>query len=248
MARLNTYFLPQGLWPDLLSVSGSVRLEGAEARHLLGVLRARVGETVRLFDGQGRHGLFELTEILSKNAAELHAVSLATEPAPKRGVTLALGWNKASRRDWLLEKGVELGALGIFFWQAGRSQGAMPSEAKDSWREKCVQAGKQCQCAWLPELDIVAGGVDGLRRIAADFDGCYLLYEGAETQALLEPHRLAAGRTLVVLGPEGGLEEREAACLAEAGFTWASLGPNPLRWETAALSCLALAHHATLKP
>ena len=142
---------------------------------------------------------------------------------------------------------MELGALGIVFWQAARSQGAMPPEAKDSWLEKCVQAGKQCQCAWLPELGIVAGGLDGLKRIAANFDRCYVLYEGADQQAFLEPTQLTAGRSLVVLGPEGGLEEREAAGLAEAGFVWASLGPKPLRWETAALSCLALAHHALLK-
>jgi 16S rRNA (uracil1498-N3)-methyltransferase len=74
------------------------------------------------------------------------------------------------------------------------------------------------------------------------------LYEGAKQEALLDPRRLAAGRSLVVLGPEGGLEEREAARLAEAGFALMSLGPRPLRWETAALSCLALAHHALLAP
>jgi len=215
---------------------------------LLGVLRARVGETVRLFDGRGHHGLFKLTSLSGKTQAELRAVSLACEPAPARGVTLALGWNKASRRDWLLEKGVELGALGILFWQAARSQGDMPREPKESWLEKCVQAAKQCQSAWLPQLGIVPGGVEGLVRIAANFDGCYVLYEGAGPESLVEPERLAAGRSLVVLGPEGGLDGREAARLAEAGFVCQSLGPKPLRWETAALSCLSLAHHALLKP
>lgn len=228
--------------------TGLVRLDGPEARHLLGVLRASLGDTLRLFDGQGRHGLFEIAEINSKNAALLRPLSFSEEPAPVRGVTLALGWNKSSRRDWLLEKGVELGALGILFWQSARSQGAMPPQAKDSWREKCVQAAKQCHLAWLPELGVVSGGLEGLLRIAANFDGCYVLYEGADSLALLDPASLVCGRSLVVLGPEGGLEEREAARLAEAGFVWASLGPAPLRWETAALSCLALAHHALLKP
>jgi 16S rRNA (uracil1498-N3)-methyltransferase len=245
MARLNSYHLPQDRWPG---DAAPACLEGPEAKHLLGVLRARVGETVRLFDGHGRHGLFSITAISGKSRAELVRVSETVEPAPARGVTLALGWNKASRRDWLLEKGVELGALGIVFWQAVRSQGDLPGEAKASWRDKCVQAAKQCQSAWLPTLDVVPGGVDGLLRVAAGYDGCYVLYEGAKQEALLDPRRLAAGRSLVVLGPEGGLEEREAARLAEAGFALMSLGPRPLRWETAALSCLALTQHALLAP
>jgi len=251
MTRLNSYHLPQELWPDsngATAATALVRLEGPEARHLLGVLRASVGETVRLFDGLGRHGLFEIAESSGKSTALLRPLSVTEEPAQVRGVTLALGWNKSSRRDWLLEKGVELGALGILFWQSARSQGAMPPQAKDSWREKCVQAAKQCHSAWLPKLDVVSGGLEGLLRLAANFDGCYVLYEGADVNALLDPVALAAGRSLVVLGPEGGLEEREAARLAEAGFVWASLGPAPLRWETAALSCLALAHHALLNP
>ena len=245
MTRLNSYHLPQDRWPN---ASDTVRLDGPEARHLLGVLRARAGETVRLFDGQGRHGLFEILSTSGKSQAELKPLELLQEPEPAGGVTLALGWNKAARRDWLLEKGVELGALGLLFWQATRSQGEVPGEPKDSWTDKCVQAAKQCQAAWLPRLDVVQGGVEGLVRIAANFDGCYVLYEGAAQEMLLDPMRLATGRSLVVLGPEGGLEEREAVRLAQAGFVWASLGPRPLRWETAALSCLALAHHALLKP
>ncbi|HWR05174.1 MAG TPA: RsmE family RNA methyltransferase [Humidesulfovibrio sp.] len=244
MTRLNSYHLPPENWPG---PDGAATLDGPEAKHLLGVLRARAGETVRLFDGFGRHGLFEISAITGKARAELRRVSEMLEPAPACGVTLALGWNKASRRDWLLEKGVELGALGLVFWQAARSQGDMPKEPKESWRDKGVQAAKQCQSAWLPELAVVQGGVDGLIRVATEHDGCYVLYEGTGPEDLLEPGELAAGRVLVVLGPEGGLEEREVARLREAGFKTRSLGPRPLRWETAALSCLALAHHALLK-
>ncbi|MBI5519696.1 MAG: 16S rRNA (uracil(1498)-N(3))-methyltransferase [Desulfovibrio sp.] len=245
MARLNSFHLPPSSWP---AHDGLAVLDGPEARHLLGVLRAKPGETVRLFDGRGRHGLFEIVAVSGKNRAELRRVSEDFEPRPAGGVTLALGWSKSSRRDWLLEKAVELDALGLVFWQAARSQGDVPPEPKESWSEKCVQAAKQCQSAWLPELSVVQGGVDGLLRIAAGHDGCYVLYEGSDPEDVLDPRELARGRSLVVLGPEGGLEEREVTRLTGAGFRARSLGPRPLRWETAALSCLALAHHARLKP
>jgi 16S rRNA (uracil1498-N3)-methyltransferase len=100
----------------------------------------------------------------------------------------------------------------------------------------------------LPELGIVPGGVEGLARVAAEpggcYDGCYLLDEGAPLGALPDPARFATGKNLVVIGPEGGLERREAEHLARAGFQALSLGPRPLRWETAALYCLGLAHFA----
>lgn len=242
MPRLNSYHLPQELWPaqDLQRVL----LSGPEARHLLGVLRAKPGDTLRLFDGAGRWGLFQITSVSGKAQAELVPQALHAEPRPGSGLVLALGWNKSSRRDWLLEKAVELDALGLVFWQAARSQGEPPKAAKDSWSEKCVQAAKQCGAIWLPELAVASGGVDGLLRIAAEHDGCYILDECAAQDALPEPARLAAGRNLLVIGPEGGLERLEAERLVQAGFQPLSLGPRPLRWETAALYCLGLAHFA----
>lgn len=242
MARLNSYHLLPELWPA--QEGARVQLTGPEARHLLGVLRAKIGDTVRLFDAAGRWGLFQIIAVSGKDRAELSAQSLAVEPRPANGLVLALGWNKSSRRDWLLEKAVELDALGLLFWTAARSQGEPPKAAKDSWSDKCVQAAKQCGAAWLPELGVVPGGVDGLIRIAADFHGCYMLDEGAAVEALPDPGLLATGRNLLVVGPEGGLERAEAERLAQAGFKALSLGPRPLRWETAALYCLGLAHHA----
>jgi len=242
MPRLNSYHLPADLWPA--QDTPCVRLSGPEARHLLGVLRAKPGDSLRLFDGQGRFGLFQIVGVSGKDKAELAMQSQELEPRPTSGLVLALGWNKSSRRDWVLEKAVELDALGLLFWAAARSQGAPPAEAKDSWREKCVQAAKQCGSSWLPELGVVAGGAEGLVRIAAQYNGCYMLDEDAPTDALPDPLSLATGKNLVVIGPEGGLERHEAERLAQAGFSPISLGPRPLRWETAALYCLGLAHFA----
>jgi 16S rRNA (uracil1498-N3)-methyltransferase len=148
MARLNSYHLPPEAWP-----APGVRaiLDGPEARHLIGVLRARVGDTVRLFDGLGRHGLFQLAATTSKSRAELSPLSETLEPQPTRGVALALGWNKASRRDWLLEKGVELGALGFVFWQAVRSQGDHAQTPKEAGGRNASRRPKQCHAAWVPE-------------------------------------------------------------------------------------------------
>jgi len=74
VARLNSFYLAPALWREPFS------LEGEEFHHLTGVLRAKAGETVRLFDGRGRWGIFCIRE-LSKKSASLQRLSEQTAPA-----------------------------------------------------------------------------------------------------------------------------------------------------------------------
>lgn len=242
MSRLNTFHLPAAHWPDSVQPGQTVTLDGPEARHLLGVLRAKPGEIVRLFDGQGRHGRFVLRELKTKNSALLENLDNLSEPRPASGLVLALGWSKSSRRDWLLEKGVELDAAGLWFWRGARSQGDVPDAPKDTWEDRLAQSAKQCGAVWLPELRCVSGGVAGLSKEFSGFASVTLLWEGAQAEAILRPGCFRSGLHLAIVGPEGGLEPDEARQFAAAGATPASLGPRPLRWETAALLCLGLAH------
>lgn len=238
MARLNSFYLSPERWP---APDAEAVLDGPEARHLLQVLRTPAGSEVRLFDGLGREGRFELLPG-GKKIALLRPLRVEEHPRRPAGLTLALGWNKASRRDWLLEKSVELMADGLAFWRAARSQGE-PPEVKDSWRSKLVQAAKQCGNPWLPDLHCIPGGLDGLIAHGERFDRRFLLWESPEASALLRPALLASGRSLAVLGPEGGLETEEVERLVAAGFAPVTLGRSVLRWETAALHCLSLAFH-----
>jgi 16S rRNA (uracil1498-N3)-methyltransferase len=74
-------------------VAGAILLDGEESHHLTRVLRAKAGDTVRLFDGQGRWGLFRIEELAKKNA-RLERLSEHASPAPARPLTLAVGWSK----------------------------------------------------------------------------------------------------------------------------------------------------------
>lgn len=202
------------------------------------VLRTPPGSEIRLIDGTGRSGRFVL-EKGSKNEAVIREIETTVHDRPSGGVVLALGWNKSKRRDWVLEKAVELGALGIVFWRAARSQGKPPAAPKDSWKDKMIQSAKQCGNVFLPSLDVVEG-IDGVAALSASFDSRIMAWEKAESENLLGPDRLT-GRTLVVFGPEGGFDDREAEKLLKNGFDAVSLGNSILRWETAAIHTLSLA-------
>lgn len=238
MARLDSFHLPPEAWPD----QGSGVLAGAEARHMVKVLRLSPGREVRCFDGQGREGVFVI-RTTKKDRVDLDKVSESFTPRPEGGLTLALGWTKALRRSWLLEKAVELDAAGILFWRAERGQGGPPDDPKESWQEKLIQAAKQCSATWLPELS-VAGNARDLASIAPRYSRCYVLWEESGAQSkLLSPSDLAQGSCLVVVGPEGGLTEAEVETMRKAGMVAVTLGKRILRYETAALMALALGAH-----
>jgi len=233
MSRIDSFFLPPERW------SAPFVLDADEARHMVKVLRLAPGDTVRLFDGQGREGLFSIAS--TKGGVTLDILSETLHDTPPARTWLALGWNKAARRGWLLEKAVELGAAGILFWESERSQGMMPASPKESWSAQMVAGAKQCGNPWLPGIETVPGGVAGLLSRVSGFSSRYLLWESRDVRRELTPEDLTApGDRVFVLGPEGGLTQAEASAFMDAGFIAATLGPRPLRWETAALVCLGL--------
>ncbi len=238
MTRINSFYLAPDFWPD----NGRATLLGSEAHHLVRVLRHQPGDTVRLFDGCGLEGIFTVIRT-GKKEVELEQNSSKTHPAPSSPLTLALGWNRSSRREWLLEKSVELGSGALLFWQASHSQGRIPLKPKDKWKDKLIQAAKQCANPWLPALSC-ASGIDELLTLGSGFEQKLLLWESSQATTLLAPEMLAQGKTIAVIGPEGGLDKAEAKALIAGGFMPVTLGSSILRWETAALHCLSLSFFA----
>ncbi len=222
------------------------KLEGPEAHHCLKVLRLRTGEEVRLFDGQGREGLFAIRQV-EKNRLFLDPLKITEQPLPLRKTVLALAFTKGLRRSWLLEKAVELEASDLWLWQADRSQGSLPEEVKESWEGQLIAGAKQCGNPWLPSLSVFPGGLGDLLAHAPS-PALRLTLSVEPQAAMLSAADVAATEALFLLGPEGGFSPREEILLAESGVHGRSLGRCLLRWETAALTLLGLRFWAGHQP
>lgn len=235
MATVHSFYLPTPQW------QAPFILNGPEAHHLSRVLRVKAGHQVRLFDGQGRSGRFQV-ERLEKNQAFLLPLTEEYTPLPATRCTLAAGFSKALRRGWFLEKAVELGAHALWFWQGDFSQATLPDEEKSTWKASLVAGAKQCENPWLPDLQMLQGGTGALIARAAEFDRVVILYEGDTGGRILCKEDLAGpGSVLLVIGPEGGFSPREIAAFSGAGLPLVSMGKGILRWETAAVLALGMA-------
>ncbi len=232
------FYLPPEQWRS------PFYLEGSEAHHLTRVLRRGPGDEVCLFDGRGREGLFRITEA-RKNRVLLELLSETRHPVPARRAILAVGRPKNPRRDFFLEKCVELGAAEIWLRQARRSQGGMPADIREAWQARLIAGAKQCGNPYLPVLRLFPDVNEDPARLLPDARRILLLEPGVDCPALSLDQLGQEGDTVYMIGPEGGFDPEEIALFTRAGYAPASLGKRPLRWETAALMCLGLHYWAS---
>lgn len=226
--------------------SAEICLEGTEAAHCR-VLRLAPGALAYLMDGCGRLGRMRLLDI-NRKGARFALLGWSFHPRPVAQAVIALALSKAVRRGFFLEKAAELGAAGIWLWQGDYSQGRLCENQAKTFLGQLIAGAKQCGNPWLPEVRLLKG-LEELCTLSAQADWRLLPWEAQEDVPMLAPEMAGrAGRTIYVIGPEGGFSPRELAALRAADFTAVSLGGRILRCETAAALCLGIAWWASQLP
>ena len=229
------------------SLVGGARyvLHGSEARHAGVVQRRRAGERVDVVDGAGVR-LECVIAAVEPGRLELDVVERREEPGPEVRLVLVQALAKGDRDELAIEAATEVGVDDVVPWQAKRSivvwRGDRAARSRARWLATVRTATKQARRAFVPAVDD-AVGLDGLVRrigLAVEAGGAALvLHEEATTplDAVVLPH---GGELLVVVGPEGGIDETERDALTAAGAIEVRLGPHVLRTSTAGPVALAL--------
>ena len=220
-------------------------LDGDEGRHAATVRRTQPGERVDVADGAGR---VARCEVVSVAPGRLDLRVLQVEQVAQRVPALVLvqALAKGGRDELAVETATELGVDAVVPWQAARSvvvwAGERGERSRRKWQGVARAAAKQSRRATVPEVDqaVSSAGLAGLVAQAVAADGAALvLHEDAEL-ALADVALPAAGRLLVVVGPEGGIGDAELAGLTGAGAVAVRLGPEVLRTSSAGAAALAV--------
>ena len=227
---------------EFLSAPGAAALEADEAHHLRDVLRARVGDEVRLLDGHGSARAARVAALSRREAVVERLGGVLALPPPPARVTLFQCVAKPARMDWLLEKAAELGVERVVPVLSARAVARLrPGETPGRWRRILDAALCQCGGGRATDLAPVADWPGALARMEALGGPVFVgsLAPGARPlgDALLERRgEIRSGPVGWLVGPEGDFAPEElASALALPRAVPVTLGPNVLRVETAAL-------------
>jgi len=227
-------------------------LDGAEGRHAGVVQRKARGERVDVVDGDGLR-LRCVVEDAESGRVTLLVQEAAREPGPDVVVTLVQALAKGDRDEMAIEAATEVGADAVVPWQAERSvvvwRGERAAKSRARWLATVRTATKQARRARLPHVALPLDS-RGLAARAAEVVAAggrvVVLHEEATTALADVPLPAPAGdggpapEVLVVVGPEGGISDRELEAFTDAGAVAARLGPHVLRTSTAGPVAIAL--------
>jgi 16S rRNA (uracil1498-N3)-methyltransferase len=234
--------LPVHHVPTLAGVAAGaeVSVEGDEAHHAVAVRRLRVGEQVVLTDGAGTTVTGPVSST-GKRVFTLTAASVTVHDPVVPAVVVVQALPKGDRGELAVEVLTEIGVAEVVPWAAARSvavwKGERAAKSLARWRSTAHEAAKQARRPWFPAVAELASTADVVRLLAAA-DLAVVLHEDA-TEPLATLPVPAAGRILVVVGPEGGLAPEELESFAAAGAVPVRLGSEVLRTSTAGVAAVA---------
>ena len=220
---------------------GTARLEGAQARHAIDVLRVSPGQEIRIGVVDGATGTGHVTRV-DTDRVELQCTLGEVPPEPDVDLLLALPRPKVMRRLW-----AQLAALGvgrIILTNAARvERNYFDTHVLDPavYRPLLVEGLQQAQDTRLPRVSIH-------RRFRPLVEDELDALSSADLRLVAHPSPKAAiggawppsvARVLLAVGPEGGWDDFELNLLSERRFRLVSLGARTLRADTACVALLA---------
>lgn len=226
-------------------VGGSFQISGKDHNHICNVLRMQVGDTFLVSCG-GISNLCRLAQIGEDMVeAEIMEEDYRNTELPVR-FYLFQGLPKGDKLELIIQKTVELGVAGIVPVEMNRCVMKLDGKKKQSKRERwqaiAESAAKQSKRNVIPEVEDVLTYKQAMEKAAA-MDLFLVPYEnerGMEaTREALE--RMKPGMSVgILVGPEGGFDEKEIELARGAGAAVISLGQRILRSETAAVTAVAM--------
>lgn len=227
--------------PVSLTPQEIISLDEKASHHLSRVLRVAVDDHLTLFDGKGVEARVVITHIDKKSVrVKIESVHVSQTESPVH-IHLAQGIARGEKMDWIIQKAVELGCQEITPLLTERCNVKLDSDREAKrlahWESVVISACEQSGRSVLPRVNAPMAYESWLKTVKAD--KCFVLSPHVTSQQSLESS--PAGASFVILvGPEGGLSDKEVESAINHGFSGLKLGPRILRTETAPLVALSI--------
>lgn len=216
------------------------------------VLRARSGDGLVLFNGDGREFSGTIEAVKGSRVSASIGAARSIDRESRLRLALLQCIPRGDRMDFIVQKATELGVARIVPLLSERSvvrlDQAQAASKQAHWRAVAVSACEQCGRNRLPEIEAPQLLLNHLGALAplADAGALRLVLEPerAHPQSAAAQVDLNSGASItsadIAIGPEGGFAAAELEAFQLCGFSCIGLGPRVLRTETAAIAAIAM--------
>ncbi|WP_313167846.1 16S rRNA (uracil(1498)-N(3))-methyltransferase [Streptococcus parasuis] len=222
------------------------------AKHMFSVMRLQADDqTVLVFDD----GIKRLARVVDSQSQSVEIIEeLADNVELPVSVTIATGFPKGDKLEFVAQKATELGMAALWAfpadWSVVKWDGKKLGKKAEKLEKIAQGAAEQSKRNRIPAIRLFEKKTDFLAQLAG-FDQIILAYEeaakeGEQANLVKALSGLETGQSvLVIVGPEGGVSPEEVAAFEGAGAVKTGLGPRILRAETAPLYALSAISYAT---
>ena len=217
----------------------------ADFNHIKNVLRMKQGDSF-LVSSASKSDLC----VLDSFTEDAVIAKITEEDYQDTSLTVKLylfqGLPKSDKMELVIQKAVELGAEGVIPVEMNRCVVKIDDKKKKSkvarWQAISESAAKQSKRTIIPEVYDVLSYKQAMEK-AKEMDVFIVPYENkdgmkATKSALSEIKKgMSVG---ILIGPEGGFDEKEIEIAESVGGLTVSLGKRILRTETAAITALSM--------
>jgi len=230
---MHLFYQPGEFTPGVALPDAVLHLTEDDSRHAMKTLRLKPGDSIAVTDGRGNRHSAIITPSTGK-LTTFRITNTRTTPPRPFSIRICVAPTKSlDRIEWFVEKAVEIGVERVSFFFGKHSERRV---LKLERIEKiAVAAMKQSLQSWLPQFDDAVPFSELLQTISEPQRFVAHLPD-SEPPVNLSKSATPGGSYVVLIGPEGDFSDNELQQATDAGFRMATLGPNRLRTETAALT------------
>ena len=208
-----------------------VYIENQEFSHLTRVRRAKLGDEIVAFNGDGFDYKLKINT-LNKNHAECEIIKKTPNKATNEEIIVFLAMLKNEALSEAIDNLTELNVTKCYLFEADRSVAKIDNKKLEKLNQISIQACKQSERARIMEIEIINKAQ--MFDIISKMENVFFAYEDANTK----PNKFKGGFT-VIIGPEGGFSSNEVHEFSNHAKT-ISLGHTILRAQVACVASVSM--------
>lgn len=231
--------------------NNNIIINGDDVNHIINVLRMKKDDEIQVCNQEtGDNYNAQITQF-TKNEVDCEIIERINKTTESNvNITLFQGLPKFEKMELIIQKNTEVGVKRIVPVIMERTvvkiDEKVASKKLERWQKIAEIAAKQSMRDIIPNID----NITKLKEIdTTEYDVVLVAYENEEHNKLKDELQKLSKKIegtnsnnneenfniAIVIGPEGGISEKEIELLAEKNAKFVSLGRRILRTETAGL-------------